>query len=538
MKIIKNNLILICILGFSLFTKLLFLNQFPNGITNDELHFVLNSKSVFLNFSNLSNNWNPLSLTTIPQETSSELPFILMSPIIGTLPTNLFTARLFHTILGTLIILLLYLISLKIFNKQIAIAVAFISTLNPWIFYVYRTAFDAPISIFFIFLFITCLLYLSKNKVLLSFIPIFIAFYSYIGIKPIIFLVSIASSIFIYFFYHRQNLKNLVFLNILVLLTTIFYFLSLQTTSSRLGELVLPTSPTITSIVDTRRAQTTPNFLTPIYSNKYGVYLEFVASKWLNSFSPNLLLLKGDDTYTGSLQRHGYFYFFDLIFIIIGFYYLFKKHQKSFYFLVSLLIISPIPEAIRKDIIPAYVFHSSLQFPILTLIAGAGFYQIFSKYKLIAVIPLLSFLNLLFIYFFQYPNYAPESFSFNNRLLSEYLILEKLSSSKIYVVVKEPDTLFKSYLFYSNSLNSRTFSDISQIYQNRSNNYFDFNNIIFTTSDNKISPKPKDVVVVEEGVAYSPPHVTNKKVILNSNSQVIYNIFNSTSNYPTLRTAF
>ena len=67
------------------------LNSFPTGISNDELHFVLNAKSVFLQFTDLARNGrNPLSLQTIPQEASSELTFLLAAPFIDSLPLSTF----------------------------------------------------------------------------------------------------------------------------------------------------------------------------------------------------------------------------------------------------------------------------------------------------------------------------------------------------------------------------------------------------------------------------------------------------------------
>ena len=174
------------ILVLVLFVHLLYLNLAPSGMTNDELHFVLNAKSVFLNFSNLANNWNPLSLTTIPHETSSELSFLFLAPIIGPLPTNMFTARLPLALLSVAVVYLLFLISQKLFNRKTALIIAYVAALNPWIFYVYRTVFDGPIAIFFLLLTLYLLLTLDK-WLLTTLFPITAAFYSYIGTKVIVF---------------------------------------------------------------------------------------------------------------------------------------------------------------------------------------------------------------------------------------------------------------------------------------------------------------------------------------------------------------
>jgi len=532
---------LFIILLFSLFTKLFLLNQFPTGITNDELHFVLNAKSVFLNFSNLADNWNPLSFKTIPNESSSELTFLVMAPFIGPLPTTLFSARLFSALLGTASVFLIFLISRQYLSKNISLSIAFIASLNPWLFYVSRTAFDAPISIFFLLLFIYLIQKLSGRNKVFSFIPLAFSFYTYIGIKPIIIFVSLFTTYFIYKSKSNQSIKPLLSINFLTILMIFIYYLGLGNSSSRVSELILPSSPSITSQVDLYRGQTTPNFLTPVFVNRYTVYTQTVLSKWANSFSPNLLFLKGDDTHTGSLQRHGYFYLFDALLLILGFYFLYQNHRRLFFYLISLLIIAPLPEAIRKDVIPAYVFHSALQFPILIIIAGVGFYQFFSRFKIIVPLYLLLFINLLFIYFYQYPNYAPQAFSYNNHLLSSYLLSEN-KDQNIVVVVKEPSTIFKNMIFYGNFLTKSTFSKISQVYQQGSpKNIFQYQNLIITSADNPLSIANDDIVVVEEGVSFAPPSITSRRIIKNiSDNSPAFNIFNSTSvlNNPHIYQAF
>lgn len=532
---------LFLILLFSLFTKLFFLNQFPTGITNDELHFVLNAKSVFYNFSNLANNWNPLSFKTIPNESSSELTYLILAPFVGPLPTNLFTARLFSALIGSACVFLLFKISRQFLSHKTSLSIAFVATLNPWLFYVSRTAFDAPISIFFTLLFIYLITILFGWKKIIAFLPLALSFYTYIGIKPIIIFVSLFTTYFIYKTKSIQNTKPLLIINLLTILMIAFFYHGLGKSSSRVSELILPSSPSITSLVDLRRNQTTPNIFTTIFVNRYSVYFETIVSKWANSFSPNLLFLKGDDTHTGSLQRHGYFYLFDALLLIFGFYFLYQNHRYLFFYLLSLLIIAPIPEAIRKDTIPAYVFHSALQFPILIIIAGVGFFQIFSRFKITFILYLLSFINLLFVYFLQYPNYAPQAFSFNNRLLSSYLLSES-KDRNIVVVVKEPSTVFKSVIFYGNLLTKSSFPLISSIYQQGSpRNIFPYQNFIFTSSDNLTDIANNDIVVVEEGVSFAPPTITSRLVIKNFlDNSPAFNIFNSTSvfNNPHIYQAF
>ena len=90
-KRIPLGLLLIIILA--LFLRLIWLDKVPNGITDDELIFVLNAKAVFFTGSDISGVWNPLTLAPIPGITPmAELPSLIMAPFIGILPLSLFAS--------------------------------------------------------------------------------------------------------------------------------------------------------------------------------------------------------------------------------------------------------------------------------------------------------------------------------------------------------------------------------------------------------------------------------------------------------------
>ena len=226
------------------------------------------------------------------------------------------------------------------------------------------------------------------------------------------------------------------------------------------------------------------------------------------------------------MWHHGYFYAIDALFILFGLIFMYAKYRPTFFLLTSLLIISPIPEIIRKDQIPAYVFHSSLQYPILIIFAGAGLSYLLSflknnyfKYLIISAYFLL-FINYLFIYFFQYPIYASESFNNSNRLLSDFLITQiTTSKSNIIIYCREPDAQFKNYIFYSNSLNKTSFNQISQAYFNGPDHNYKINQLTFLKPDDKVSLSKNDIIIVENGV--NAPQEINQ-----NQHQVIYRLDN------------
>ncbi len=477
----RNKIILILLIAF--FLRTIYLGIYPNNLTNDELHFVLNAKSVFLQFSNLAHNWNPLSLTTIPQESSSELPFVLTSWLIGPLPLDLFFSKLIYVLFGVGTVYLIYCLSQKLFNEKIALLAALIFSLNPWSILVNRTAFDAPLAIFFYLLTLYCLLIYRGKKILWSFIPALIAFYCYIGTKVIFLPIMFC---YLIFTFHRnpKGKKYYFIVALLSIILVIFYYSRIGNGASRLNELATPNHPSIINQSLTDRNQSLKTPLKIIFSNKYTVFVENFLVKYFGNFSPNILFLKGDTTYFISLWRHGYFYLIDSIFIILGLIALFNFNRQLFYFIISLIALSPIPEAIRIDPIPAYAFHSCFQYPFLCVLVALGIDQ-FLKLKiplsklLLIIVYSFSFSYFLYIYFYRYPVYQSEGFFFSRRLVSQYLKLVP-NDHPIVVISPEPDSLYRNYLFNSNLLNRNNLKNITEQYQkNSSRELFTEANITF-----------------------------------------------------------
>lgn len=480
---LKRNKIFLILL-FALFVRLFWLNLYPNNMTNDELHFVLNSKSVFLQFSNLGKTWNPLSLSTIPHESSSELPFLLTSIFIGIFPLGLVSSKLIYILFGLASIYLIYLICKKLFNEKIAVCTSLIYTISPWAIYVSRTAFDAPLAMFFFLQTLYLLLIYKNKKILLALIPAFLAFYCYIGTK-IIFVPAIFIFSYYAFIKNKKDFKYYLTILIFSVCLVLFYFIRLNNSdgSKRIGELATPNSPAIIYQSQLERNQSLKTPLKLIYSNKYSVFLGTFLNKYITNFSTDIMFTKGDPSYLVSLWQHGYFYLIDFILILFGLIGLYKFNKHAFFLIIFLIAISPIPEAIRIDKIPAYAFHSCFQYPFLFILIGFGINELLSlKTKLLPLvlfsIYLLSYFNFNYIYFYRYPVYQSEGFFFSRRLVSRYLQLNP--NSPIVIISPEPDSLFRNYIFNTNQLNRNNIKEINRFYLQADRNNFKIKNLLFT----------------------------------------------------------
>jgi len=492
----KNKLIILCLIVlFSGIIRFFYLDRIPVGINDDELHFVLNAKSIFYGFSNIEGNTNPFAL--------GEMSSLIFAPIIGLLPTNLFTARLPYVIIGCFTIILIYLITLKLTkNFNLAIVSALIAGINPWSIYVSRTSFDASIAIFFYLLTFYLLLSRKPKYIYLSIITGFLAFNSYIGTKVLFLPFIIISSYFLWKF-NKKNGKQYLIAILTSLLITINFIATLpnQSISGRVSELSTPFSQEVADQVNLERRQSIQSEpLKKILTNKYTVYTKNFTQKYLYNFSTDILFLEGDHTATGSLWKMGYFYYIDILLIIMGVIFLYIKNKSFLALICSLILLSPIPEAIRSDTLPSYVFHSSFQYPFIFILIAAGillFWQIFSNKFIrlsLVIIYLLSFINFIDIYFFKAPIYQSESFSFSHRIISNYLKLESGKNKEIYFVTREPEVLFRSYLFFSNSYQRNNSELIKNIYSQSKDN-ISFNNIHFI-NNNKHLPSGNNYTLI------------------------------------------
>ncbi len=112
-------LILVFCLAFAL--RMLNLSYVPNGITHDELDYVLNAKSIWLTGKDLSGSWSPLSLTPLKSRmVLAELTSLVMSPFIGSFKLSLTNVRIPYIFFSSLTAVVLYLIVKKQLIKWLA----------------------------------------------------------------------------------------------------------------------------------------------------------------------------------------------------------------------------------------------------------------------------------------------------------------------------------------------------------------------------------------------------------------------------------
>jgi hypothetical protein len=458
----------------------------PIGISNDELNIVLNAKAVWLQFSDITNTWFPLSLTTLPfSNPQAELPYLLLSPFIGPFQLSLINARIVFIIIHVLLAVVLYGIGRALFLKNEAFVVGLVAAINPWDIFFSKTTYESPLAILFYLFGLLLMLKLKGWKILLSFIPLFLGFYCYTGAKiillPFIFIVTWYSWNALQHKKYTEQFLTLIFMCIglfLFFLVVSFH----QPVHARFSEINTPNNSRNIQLVNQLRKQSLHSPLVSIFVNKYSTYLFTSIESYLNAFSPRVLFINGDNTQYLSLFYHGWFYVIDVIFLVIGFFYLFQKYRKIFYLFLGLALIAPIPSVV-SNLEVSYALRASLLFPVFIFIIGCGIsYSIKTinkrSYIILLVLCYAFFVGrFLTLDILQSPIYNSEGYFFSKRVMANYIALARKNTKEpIIVGSNNPREQFIQYLFYTNNYNRDNKDTIAKKLQE---NIFGIGNVNF-----------------------------------------------------------
>lgn len=473
---IPNRLFPVGFLLLAILFRLIWLDKIPTGISDDEMGFLLNSKAVLLTGHDLRGVWSPFSLQPItggfPQ---AEIPYLLLAPVVGNLPFSLVYSKLPFVTVSVLLVLVIYLVVKELIGPEEGYIAGIVAAVNPWCVFFGRTAYEAPFAVFFYFVALYILLKAKGRLILLACIPLFIAFYSYMGTKLLFLPFIMIIGTFLYSY--KRNARHIryyifVFSFCLFIFLHFIYSIQKQSTSQRLSELASPYSADVMNTVNLERRQSINNPLTNVFSNKYVVFGKSLIEKYYRVFSLDYLFLYGEGRSTFSLYQHGYFYYIDAVFLLMGIFVLYNRNKHVWILLISLLLISPIPAVMNTGSTGFAALRAALLYPIFIILIAIGIRAFISvcttrKYGTAYVLTVfmiytVSILNFSNLYFFRNPIYNSEAYNLSSRLLSRYLALVHADDHRVLVLPKNPHVSFEHYIFETDSYSRITADTIRQ----------------------------------------------------------------------------
>lgn len=530
---LKHHALLIGIIVMALVLRVCFLQSVPAGISDDELEFILNAKAIFYTGKDITQTWNPIA-NGFKDNIFPIVPYIFNLPIVGPLPFNILIDKLPYICFHLVLILTLYTIIKQLVNKKAALFVAFIATINPWMIFFGRTAFESPLSITFYLLGLYLLLQKNKWAPVFSLCCYIIAFFTYTGAK-VLFIPYIFLTLVFTWFTNKDAHKIWQYAAIaiisLVLFASQLFALRTQAIGSRISEIITPGSSHIANTVNTERKLTMPFRFTNMFSNKYTAYGRYIIGKYFEVYSPTFLFQTGESRATYSLFNHGYFYYLDILFLFLGLSYLFRTKKTFFLFITACLFIAPLPAVINTGESGFAALRASLLFPIFCLLIGLGFYSITLHKKLTIIIFILYavfLIRFLFVYFLQYPIYASEAYGFSRKVLSSYMERYQQHSLPITVFTSTPNSVLKQYLFTNNSYTKDNAKSVATLMKLPT---YSFQTIQFASCLDPNPQLPTHPYIIETGLCekYMKPHTAKHlSISILSDGGEVYKIYNDT----------
>ena len=396
----NRKFFLILILFLALILRVWGISSYPVGFTQDEASLGYDAYSLLhTSKDQWGENW-PLVFRSFGD---FKLPLYsyLAIPSVAVFGLNEFSVRLPNALMGTLAVLVIYLMVGELFryrnkslftNHQIellSVTAAFLLAISPWHISLSRGAFEANLTTLFIPLGVWAFLRgIEKPKwMILAAVSFGLNLFSYHAARLFTPVVVVLLLMFfqkgaglslinrIKFFLNRYKVFSFIFL--------IFFSITVLTVifggAGKRGADILISNPTDKWVaVSDRRYEAVllglPDQIARIYSNKVTYVVNLFLKNYFSYLSPYFLFFQGAGEWSyGMIPGRGVMYTFELIFAILALISFIRK--KDFYplgFIFLWILLSPLAPAITKG--PGYAANRiAVMIPAIVTFSAYGF---------------------------------------------------------------------------------------------------------------------------------------------------------------------
>ena len=429
----KHKFLFLIILTLVIFLRIYKLDSFPIGLYSDETAYGYNAYSLLKTGSDEFGEKWPLTLKSFG-DYKPPMSAWLTIPSVRVFGLNEFSVRLPSALAWIITAIIIYFIAVEIFATNIKfspkrinyipeIAMAMIA-ISPWHLLFTRSSMLVGIEIMFTsagFLFF--LKGLKKDYFLyLGSLAFISAIYTYYGARITVTLLVLALIlIFKKELWEKRKSFIAAFLLGFVMISPLLFsvYKNPLTLTGRASTVSIFYDPDIKLKLwqaHTLEGSKYPVLLSRFFNNKPYLYSKDFLRRYLQHFSYDFFVLKGDSQTPFNLQKMGVAYLPDIIFFLIGLYFLLKYRTKKIVALGAYLFISPIAASFTF-ITPAAnrSFNMVVGWTILISFGIAIFLSTFRKTKtlIFALLIIFTFYFISFIYFlyvyysvipYEYPN--------------------------------------------------------------------------------------------------------------------------------------
>lgn len=484
-----------------LVTRLYAINSVPVSMYWDEASISYNAYSILKTGHDEWGQFLPIHFKAFGEY---KLPVFIYSVVPFTAvfgPTEL-AVRIPAVVYAFFSVILVYFLGFEITGKKvIGLISSFFLTISPWFFIFSRTGYEAMAGLAFYLLGTYLLFKISvfRWSILLSTFSFILSIYSYNSFRI---LVPLTMTTFIIF--NSKYLKDKIKILYPIILISLLIF----------AASLIP----LVSLLNSGGAERLNQV--GIFNLGYGkkqLVVTFV-SNYFSHFSPQFLL-NGDINLRSQQKGQGQIYLLDVLLLLLGLMVTLKLKNKKYFWILTLLLMAPIPAALTKE--SPHALRSIAAVPFISIISATGFYFLITKvkFKFILVLFCLVYLILFGSYFKNfleiYPSQSADSWQYGyKQIYTEYgsrfdqfdriIISDMYSQPYIFALAYlkyDPDK-FRSEVQYNTTIRKET-----SLVKNFGKFYFesiDINNI--PKGKNLIFAHPKEQItkISPTGVINNP----------------------------------
>lgn len=356
MKNVTKILLLVFVLGLAFFLRFNKVTNDPPSLNWDETAIGYNAYSILKTGKDEWGEFLPLHFKSygeykLPAQIFASIPGIAFFGL------NELGVRITPVVYGTFTVLFLFLLASELFKDwRVAALSSFLLAVSPWHIQLTRASFESSFSVFWVtigaWLFVKG--FKDKKYWIVSTVPFIVSVYTYNAARVFtpLFLFALA------FIFRKEILKNVrtfgfsVLIFILALIPLGQFILSGEATA-RLHLVSITDDPGFVLRINEARGNTLlPEPLPRLIHNKFTHYVYVFVGNYLSHFSPDFLFINGAGHKQHHVQGIGEFYAIQAPFMLLGFYFLFRKKNRWRWLITSWVLLSFIPVSVTIDSIP------------------------------------------------------------------------------------------------------------------------------------------------------------------------------------------
>ena len=381
----KKNSLFLLIVALAIALKLVIIEKVPPSLNWDEISHGYNAYSILKTG---RDEWGVTLPAIFRAYGDYKLPVYIYLTAVSELIFGLsaFSVRMPSILAGIITVIVSYLLVKKLFSEKAALLSSFLVAIEPWSFFLSRGAFEANLALSFIvsgiYLFILGLekyRYLPISALLLGlsvwtynsariFVPLFLIVLLALYWKE---LVKIWEG-------SRRPIAFSLILTVLFLIPMLLQLVS-PVGLARYGKVSIIDEGALVQINEKRASSIYPPIVSRLIYNKGTFFAKAFIRNYLSHFSFGFLFTKGGTHYQFNVPDHGLIYTVNMLFFVLGLYYLFTNRTRESFLLLIWLLLAPIPSSLTRE--APHVLRAITMLPVPMIVSALGFFYFLGKTK-------------------------------------------------------------------------------------------------------------------------------------------------------------